>query len=733
MKKIVTILLFACTAKIASSQVCLTPTTYTPGGSLLVSADFNNDGKIDLVNGYGSSLKVMLGNGLGSFSIGGAASVANISNIMTADFNKDGNADLAVANYSGSSSIIILLGTGTGAFGSPMPFASNLYPWGMTSNDFNGDGNPDLAVTCGGPNTLSVFMGDGAGNFGSKVDYTFGDHTTYGSVGGVVSKDFNNDGKADIALSAIDTLVVFLGDGIGGFGSPSLFPGGPSSNGSYLCANDFDLDGITDIAGADGSSDQVSVWLGTATGSFGSAIKIHFGSPIQLGPIATADYNSDGKPDLIVSNSQSAKISLLLGTGTGGFVITTSFPDADVPQQLVSADFNSDGKPDLAVGNQQGGGNMMVFLNVPAPNLNLNSSNPHSLCSNASATLTASGATTYTWSSNTGISNPNYTVTTAVVSPSVSTTYSVIAQTNGCRDSASFHYNMIFPQTPDICMVTTDSANNFNYNIICWDKTTYSNVDSFIVYRKDAISSSYLRIGAVSKNSLSEFIDTAFTIGGPNGGNPIYSSWTYKLAIKDTCGNLGAMSPYHQTMFIQQSGSNFSWNAYTVEIGQANPVTGYSFVRDNNNTGTWNVLVNTTGNSATDPNFSSYPNGNWRVDAIGFNCTPSLRLANNSNTQTLLKKAHSNTNKPATMNVKQQTNLLQMFVYPNPSNGNFTIETGENKNSKVEIYSLLGELVYKSNLQKEKTNINLQNVNKGTYLVHIISDNGTTVKRIIVE
>src|SRR5207302_632483 len=106
----------------------------------------------------------------------------------------------------------------------------------------------------------------------------------------------------------------------------------------------------------------------------------------------------------------------------------------------------------------------------------------------------------------------------------------------------------------------------------------------FVVYRKDAISAGYIRIGSVSKDSLSRFIDTAFTIGGPNGGNPLYSSWNYKLAIRDTCGNLSAKSPYHQSMFVQQSSSNFSWNPYTVEAGQTNPVTGYSFLRDDNNT-----------------------------------------------------------------------------------------------------------------------------------------------------
>jgi len=106
----------------------------------------------------------------------------------------------------------------------------------------------------------------------------------------------------------------------------------------------------------------------------------------------------------------------------------------------------------------------------------------------------------------------------------------------GYDGSNSFNDFWVFTScgavAPPICMVTTDSSSNYNYNVVEWDKTSYSNVDSFIIYRKDAISSNYLRIGAVSKNALSEFVDTAFNIGGPNGGNPQYSSWFYKLAIR---------------------------------------------------------------------------------------------------------------------------------------------------------------------------------------------------------
>jgi len=282
-------------------------------------------------------------------------------------------------------------------------------------------------------------------------------------------------------------------------------------------------------------------------------------------------------------------------------------------------------------------------------------------------------------------------------------------------------------------MITTDSSSNYNYNVICWDKTPYNNVDSFIVYRKDVITSTYLRIGAVSKDSLSEFTDTAFSIGGPNGGNPRYSSWFYKLAIRDTFGKISGLSPYHQSMFVQESGSNFSWNAYTVETGQTNPVTGYSFLRDDNNTGNWHVLVNTAGLSTTDPNYASYPNGNWRIDALGFDCVPTMRL---TNSQSTYLKSHSNTIKPVHMGIEQLTiKDEQIAIYPNPTTDNLTIDVSATLNipATIEISNIQGQVIKQQTTNTETTNINVSALAKGMCFVKVKTENGVAVKKFIKE
>ncbi|MEO8761597.1 MAG: hypothetical protein ABI388_09275, partial [Bacteroidia bacterium] len=186
------------------------------------------------------------------------------------------------------------------------------------------------------------------------------------------------------------------------------------------------------------------------------------------------------------------------------------------------------------------------------PNVTISST---ALCA-ATVTLTANGANTYAW-------NLGYTTSTIIVSTTYADVYSVTGTgTNMCIDTASISINGTSNNViPFICMATTDSTTSYAYNYLVWDKTAYTNVDSFFVYRWDVVSTNYFKIGAVSVTALSRFKDTAFTIGGPNGGNPQYASWQYKLAILDSCGNISPLSPYHQTMFVQQNGANFTWNA----------------------------------------------------------------------------------------------------------------------------------------------------------------------------
>jgi hypothetical protein len=126
---------------------------------------FKRGGDLDFVTanfGYQSpwTVSVLLGNGNGTFQPQQTyVAEANPNAISLGDFNRDGNVDLAVADF-GSESISILLGNGDGTFGEPHNFAVGYLPNNAAVGDFNGDGKLDLAVADAGTNIVSVLIND---------------------------------------------------------------------------------------------------------------------------------------------------------------------------------------------------------------------------------------------------------------------------------------------------------------------------------------------------------------------------------------------------------------------------------------------------------------------------------------------------------------------------------------------------------------------------------------------
>src|SRR2546427_325773 len=115
--------------------------------------DFNGDGKIDLVvaNHVSHDITILLGDGNGGFKAAAGSPVAAgyfPAAVVVSDFNGDGKADLAVANFTNQFGVTILLGDGNGGF-SPArgsPIGLGFFPDALATGDFNGDGRVDLAV-----------------------------------------------------------------------------------------------------------------------------------------------------------------------------------------------------------------------------------------------------------------------------------------------------------------------------------------------------------------------------------------------------------------------------------------------------------------------------------------------------------------------------------------------------------------------------------------------------------
>jgi hypothetical protein len=156
----------------------------------------------------------------------------------------------------------VLLGDGTGGLtpAAGSPFAVGVQPYGIVTRDFDGDGNADLAVGNSGGGSVSVLLGDGSGGF---ADAPGSPITGLSGPIGLTAADLDGDGAVDLAVanSSANTLSVLLGDGAGGF-APQ--PGSPYVVGSLprsVAAGDFDGDGAPDLALANAGDNTVSVLL----------------------------------------------------------------------------------------------------------------------------------------------------------------------------------------------------------------------------------------------------------------------------------------------------------------------------------------------------------------------------------------------------------------------------------------------------------------------------------------
>lgn len=274
---------------------------------LLVAGDFNGDGKMDLaVNGTGFDvICVLLGDGAGGMTLGGQFPVDTLSKgLQVGDVDRDGKLDLVVATNWGYDENI-LLGDGKGAFhraSPPSEVDGDGEPVRMLLRDFNNDGKLDMAVNAPDDGTVLLYFGDGNGSFPGP-DIEIDDVTQpYGMDAG----DLNKDGNLDMAVTGVSRQLggsvcsILLGDGAGGFTVTHLsvddFP-------SSVKIGDLDNDGNPDlvVAGAlpgNTTGNFITTYLNNGRGVFALKQDIQLGSGNLKGDIALGDFDEDGKLDV---------------------------------------------------------------------------------------------------------------------------------------------------------------------------------------------------------------------------------------------------------------------------------------------------------------------------------------------------------------------------------------------------------------------------------------------------
>ena len=186
--------------------------------------------------------------------------------VVTADFNRDGIADLAEVGVSGGAPVLtVLLGEPGGGFRAAGPeLALGRDPKSLVTGDFNGDGIPDLLVGDGG-GTVTDFLGDGTGKLVSA-----GEIAHLGSVSAIAVADFNHDGALDLAVSdSHDSVVtVLLGNRNGTFRTVWSFPLPMRGKVFRVFTADFNGDGLPDLAVTNADDESFQVMLNNGNGTF---------------------------------------------------------------------------------------------------------------------------------------------------------------------------------------------------------------------------------------------------------------------------------------------------------------------------------------------------------------------------------------------------------------------------------------------------------------------------------
>ena len=743
----------------SGAQVCFKPAVSYPVDTAplsVVSADFNNDGKIDLAtaNAGSGSVSILLGNGSGGFSAEtGFAVGGDPWSVISADFNGDGNVDLATANVN-AGNISVLLGDGLGGFSTANHFSGSSSPYSIVSADFNGDSKLDLAIVGQNnyPNTLSILIGNGLGSFNLAGNFNAGYEPK-----DVISADFNNDGKADLAVANRNYNVnVLLGDGAGSFGSAIIC--GMGGDASGVISADFNGDAKMDLAAINHVSNIAYVFLGDGAGGFNAGTIFPAGSSPTS--IISADFNGDTKPDLAISDLSSLDVSVLLGNGAGSFGAINGFTASGYSESLSSADFNGDGKVDLAV-SDGGSNNVSVLLGC----LIVNTSSADVSCfggNNGNATATIENGPmpySYLWSTTppqttqvaTGLTAGNYSVTGTDANNAATTVTLSISQpqalsinhssvnsscynnggtTNITINGGTVPYTYLWSNgsttknisgigggtysitvidnngcaftdtiiihnsiAPNPALICLVTVDSASQNnIIIWDKTSFTDVVDSFIIYREITSNNYKQIGAVPFDSLSLFVDTLRAKYFPNSGNPNLGSYRYKIQVRDTCGNFSALSPYHNSVFTINSSGNFSWNLYDIE-GSSNPVNAYTLMRDDNNNGNWHAINSVAG---TQTNITDPAFSTYQS-------TGNWRVETQwgiSCTPTikspdifsLFNTSLSNLYKASISSASEILLKNMVNIDPNPSSAVFTVAC-ERMIREVDIYNLLGENV----------------------------------------
>jgi hypothetical protein len=356
-------------------------------------------------------------------------------------------------------------------------------------------------------------------------------------------------------------------------------------------------------------------------------------------------------------------------------------------------------------------------------------SSPTSLCSGNSATLTASGATTYTW-------NPGaLTGSNVVVTPTASTVYSITSNAVGCSATT---LTLTVNQTPTVTVNSGAACSGNSFTMTPSGASTYTFSSGSAVVTPTA-NTSYSVTGTSSLGCISNVAISSVSVG---------VTPTITVNSGAVCaGNSFTMSPSGASTYTFSNGSAIA----TPTANASYSVTGTSSTGCvASNTAVSSVSVNANPTVTAISNASLICNGQtatltaagaisytWNTTAtttavaISPSVTTSYTVTGSGangckNTITITQSVSACTG----INANQLSNTI-ISVYPNPSNGEFTISTDSDMN--LSIINNLGQVVKEISINSSNNyNASVSNLANGIYFVVGKNNDQLISKKIIV-
>ena len=354
----------------------VSPSSGLGAPSRVVSANINNDGRVDFIGGQskGGSIDVYTSTGKTgktytptSINLQGfTLTDSNVgAAIVSADFNGDGKGDVAAITSDGF--VLVYLGAGDGTFTRSAAFTvdqdakgvPNATLGGIVAGDFNGDGATDLIITtAGSPNNSQyvVLLNNGTGSTFTEVPNS-AKVGFFNTLTHPLAFDFDGDGKLDFA--AIDPLFgrvnIYYGGGGGGFTATRSFS--VSGSATSLALGDIDKGGKQDLV-VGTTFNGVSILFNNGA----SRTFINKSNAItttnQITDVATGDFNLDGIDDVAITVNGFSANQVEVYLGATNAVTTKLVRALGSPYRtttgtvgaLLSADADNNGSRDLIVG-----------------------------------------------------------------------------------------------------------------------------------------------------------------------------------------------------------------------------------------------------------------------------------------------------------------------------------------------------------------------------------------------